>query len=105
MEETDKKPTIWTERKRKGRINVDFAISDCPISVYNRFTKDIATKCNDVYWVRLKELIEKSEAYDAMFRASPIVMNEPIEAEEAKEEKESDVVMTFGGKLKAGEKQ
>ena len=105
MEETDKKPKEWTVRKRKSLLKVDFTISDCPVSLYRRFTEGIATKCNDVYWVRLKELMDKSNAYDAMVRASPTAMNDVVEMPETeKEEKESEFVMTFGGKKKVGEK-
>ena len=105
MEETDKKPKYWTLKKRKNLLKVDFTISDCPVSLYKRFTHDIATRCNDVYWVRLKDLIDKSDAYDAMVRASPTDVNDAVEMPETvKEEKESDVIMTFGGKLKAGER-
>lgn len=44
---------------------VGFFISDVPLSLMKQFTKDIKTKHNDVYWVRLHELILKEQAYDA----------------------------------------
>jgi hypothetical protein len=41
-------------------------ISDIPSEVYFRFKRPCVERCGDTYWVRLKELLDKEEAYDLM---------------------------------------
>ena len=88
-------------RKRDKRVTVSWAMSDTPLGVHNEFTKDIHLY-NDIYWVKLKELMLKARAFDSMMGQS----EQQAEVEEPKEEPEEkeEVILTMGGPVRAGKK-
>jgi len=95
-------------RTKDSSVTTSFSLNDVPLNVFKRFTQDIKKHCNDQYWTRLKELLDKEEAYEVLARAvmlgsmmpSEPPLSEEVEGPEDEEGTEGkDFVQTFGGKL------
>lgn len=85
------------ERMKETGKPVSFAISNCPVALYEEFVEGIREQYGDQYCHKLRDLIRKAEAYDllvSMHFAQPIGMQEQFAEEqesvqmEEKEEKE-----------------
>lgn len=44
----------------------NFAIKDCPLGVWRGISEPAKTHCNDIYWVRLKELLDKERELETL---------------------------------------
>lgn len=49
------------ENEKKTEIKVRFAVNDCPLEVYRGVVEPAKVYCNDQYWVRIKELLDKEQ--------------------------------------------
>lgn len=84
--------------KSKGqRVGYGFSISDCPLWLYRAFVENVKTEYNDIYWVKLMDLMRKAEAYDAIMSGVVPGQDVPAPVEHVDEEK---FVQTMGGKIK-----
>jgi hypothetical protein len=84
-------------KSRGQRVGYGFSISDCPLWLYRTFVDNVKTEYNDIYWVKLMDLMRKAEAYDVIMSGSVPVQDVPVKSDVVEEEK---FVQTMGGKIK-----
>ena len=49
------------DTKVSNNPKANFSINDCPLSVWRGISEPAKEYCNDQYWVRIKELLEKEQ--------------------------------------------
>lgn len=95
------KTKVCIVNKAKGlNDKIGFAINDVPLWLYKQFTSDVKQKYNDIYWVKLMDLMRKAEAYDSML-ASQGYMEEPMqEVENVEKETKEQKPLVMDGSVK-----
>lgn len=76
-------------------VRVGLVMNDTPLSVVKAFKHDIHLY-NDMYWVKLQDLMRKAEAYDYIMSMgqSMSCLEEPVQQQEKEDE---NTIKTFGG--------
>ena len=69
----------------RDKAKANFAIHDCPLSVWRGISEPAKAYCNDMYWVRLKELLDKERELETIRTA---VFNGLIYSDKKLDEKE-----------------
>lgn len=100
MEDGRKKTERQREIKRDGKswVTTGFTINDVPLNLFKRFISDIQLY-NDIYWVKLMDLMRKAEAYDAMVGNTEYSEPEENEVSKPEEKEGKDFVQTMGGEM------
>jgi len=93
-----------SSKTRKRKDTLGMGINDCPLWLVKKFTQDAEKRFNDVYWVKLHDLMMKAEAYERLIGEVP-----GMEQYEQDEDEEDDPAqpLTFGSarkKFEDGEK-
>jgi len=71
-------------------------MTDTPINIIKEFTVDVKEQYGNIYWVKLKDLMRKAEAYDYIISLNDSVY-EPVNEQE--EEKPEEIKL-MGGRRK-----
>lgn len=83
------------EKDKSGNVKVQLKISDVPVGMAREFSTFAKIAYNDMYWVLLKDLMRKAEAYDLILSLTEPGYNIPEEKEKNKENEEP---LTMGRK-------
>ena len=91
-----------TENKNvKNIVKLTLTMNDVPLALYKEFVSDIY-RYNDMYWVKLQDVMRKAEAYDLLMstEAIPDYEQEEIEPSDlndlVKDNEKTPKIKTFG---------
>lgn len=80
-------------------IKLNLTMNDVPIFLFKKFVSDIK-KYNDIYWVKLLDLVRKAECYDYIVTQGYVPdMIEKDELDEIDKEENKEYISTMGGNI------
>ena len=53
-----------TKESKNGKVTRSLVMKDVPVILIEKFCYNIGTEYNDIYWVKLQDLVRKAEMYD-----------------------------------------